>query len=305
MPEDLKQRLRERLPARIRDFDMPALLELLQRAGYGAGDIEFRSLRTNVHQGRLVDSIEFRDPPKPVIITVNVGLLSVQSLLPSFMLRALEQEHDERMERFLGYFDHLLLQQRFASLFPEREERLLPGWHQPDKTKTRLHMLRPTCPSTLHWLFSRVFPEMQVLVRRELRRQAVPTTHIRLGTTLLGDSAAMGGFARVPTGGMEVFLYCDEPFSSSGRPWAEEAPRRLETQVLSLLAGMTLLLTVVLVLRDVNDYARAEDDSFMGYAPIKGGPESAQRIVLFSGDTARYTPPQPHPLAPAVVGLNF
>lgn len=288
MRADLEQRIRER----IRDFDIPALLDLLAHAGYGDAEIEYRSHRTDMHQGHLVHDIQFiHAPGKRVIITVNVGLMSVQSLLPSFMLQALERVDHERMELFLGYFDHLLLQQRFAGLFPEREQALLPEWD--DTTVHRLRMLRPTCPSTLHWLFALVFPESEILVRREVRDQKVPSTGMRLGTATLGGSAAMGGYMRVPTGGVEVFICCDEPFSSSGRPWAQEAPRRLERMILPLLAGMTLLLTVVLVLRDVDDYARVEDDSFIGYAPIIGGPDSPQRIVLFSGDTARYTPPTP------------
>lgn len=289
----LEQRIRER----IRGFDVPALLELLAHEGYGDADIEYRSHRTTVHQGHLIHDIQFfHVPRKRIILTVNVGLLSVQSLLPSFLLKALERLDHERMERFLGYFDHVLLRQRFAGLYPEREQKLLPEW---DSTaEHRLRLLRPTCPSTLHWLFARIYPEAEVSVRRELRRQRVSTTGLRLGTTALGDSTAMGGFALVPTGGVEVSLFCDESWDGRGTPWAREAPRRLEQALLPLLSDTALLLTVVLVLRDQEDHARVEDDSYLSYAPIIGGPEHPQRIVLFSGDTTRYRPAPRQPPAP-------
>ena len=60
-------------------------------------------------------------------------------------------EHDA-LESFLGYFDHVLLRARVASLFPERDAALLPGWE--GNARHRLGLLRPTCPSTLHWLFA-------------------------------------------------------------------------------------------------------------------------------------------------------
>jgi hypothetical protein len=289
-PPPLEQRIRER----IRSFDLPALLELLARMGYGEADIEYRSHRTNVHQGHLVHDIQFLPPPrKRVVLTVNVGLLSVQSLLPSFLLQALERQDNERMERFLGYFDHLLLRARVAGLHPERDESLMPGWE--GTALHRLRLLRPTSPSTLHWLFSRLYPEAEISVRREVRRQQVSATQLRLGATALGDSASMGGFAYVPTGGVEVAIHCDEPWCGTGTPWAVEAPRRLHTRLLPVLSEQTLLLTVLLVLRDHESHARIEDDSFLAYDPLVFGEDDAQRIVLFSGDTARYKPVEPGP----------
>lgn len=294
-PLPLEQRIRER----IRSFDIPALLELLARMGYGEADIEYRSHRTNVHQGHLVHDIQFLPPPrKRVVLTVNVGLLSIQSLLPSFLLQALERQDTDRMERFLGYFDHLLLRARFSGLHPERDASLMPGWE--GTALHRLRLLRPTCPSTLHWLFSRIYPEAEISVRREVRRQQVSTTHMRLGTTTLGDSNSMGGFAYVPTGALEVAIHSNEPWCGTGTPWAVEAPRRLHTRVLPLLSEHSLLLTVLLVLRDHESHARIEKDSYLAYDPLVFGEDDSQHTVLFTGDTARYTSAGPEEPGPEV-----
>jgi hypothetical protein len=280
MAAALEQRIRER----IRGFDVPALLELLAASGYGDAEIEYRGHRTTVHQSHLVHDIQFiHEPDKRVIITVNLGLLSTHSPLPSFMMRTLDQLDHDRLERFIGYFDHLLLQECFAGLYPERSATLLPGW--PESAKDRLRLLRPTSASTLHWLFSKVFPETELSIRREVRQQHVPARGLRMGESTLGQGDAMGGFASIPTGGMEVKIFCNEPISSSGVPWAVEAHRRFEKDLLPLLSDTALMLTVILVLRDQEGFLRLERESHLGYDPLHGTPVQSQQVVLFSGDT--------------------
>ncbi|MCP3060889.1 hypothetical protein LXT21_19060 [Myxococcus sp. K38C18041901] len=281
----------ERIREHAGSFDMPALLELLTKEGYGPDDVELKSHRGTVHAPRLIQSIDFARNPRRAIITVNLGLLSVQSPLPSFFLKAMESLEHDAMESFLGYFDHLLLRARFAGLFPERDEALLPGWES--AAAHRLRLLRPGCPSTLHWLFSQAYPEAEVRVRRATRRQRIDTRGIRLGGAALGDGTSMGGFATVPTGGLEAWLYVNESFCGTGAAWAVEARRRLRSRVLPHLADTPVFLTVALVIRDQHGHARVEDSSYLGYEPIIGGPENDQQVVLFSGDTAaRASPPQ-------------
>jgi hypothetical protein len=281
----LEQRIRER----IRSFDVPALLEVLATSGYGDAEIEYRGHRTTVHQSHLVHDIEFiHQPRKRVIITVNMGLLSAHSPLPSSMMRTMDQLDHDRLERFIGFFDHLLLQECFAGLYPERSAALLPGW--PESAKDRLRLLRPTCASTLHWLFHKVFPEAELSVRREVRQQHVPSRGLRLGDSALGEGDAMGGFATIPTGGMEVKIYCNEPIASSGVPWAVEALRRFETDLLPLLSETVLMLTVILVLRDQEGFLRIERDSHLGFEPLEGPPVHIRQVLLFSGDTSRPRP---------------
>ncbi|AGC44491.1 hypothetical protein MYSTI_03177 [Myxococcus stipitatus DSM 14675] len=280
----VEERIRERAGA----FDMPALVDLLAKEGYGPDDVELRSHRGTVHAPQLIHSVEFIRHPRRAVITVNLGLLSVQSPLPSFFLKAMESLEHDAMESFLGYFDHLLLRARFAGLFPERDGSLLPGWDH--ATAHRLRLLRPSCPSTLHWLFSQAYPEAEVRVRRATRRQRIDTKGVRLGGAALGDGTAMGGFATVPTGGMEAWLYLDESICGTGSPWAIEARRRLRSRVLPHLIDTPVFLTVALVIRDQHGHARVEDTSHLGYEPIIGGPEQPQQVVLFNGDTAARRP---------------
>ena len=152
-----------------------------------------------MHQSHLVHDIQFiHQPRKRIIITVNVGLLSAQSPLPSFMMQTMDQLDHDRLERFIGFFDHQLLRECFAGLYPEREGALLPGW--PEAAKDRLRLMRPTCQSTLHWLFRKVFPETELSVRRDVRQQRVPAPAMRLGASALGEGGSMGGSLPSPPG---------------------------------------------------------------------------------------------------------
>lgn len=280
MDGPLEQRIRER----IRSFDIPALLTLLKTTRYAGAEIEYRGQRTAVHQSHLVHDIEFIDAPDPkVIITVNMGLLSAQSPLPSFLMQTMDQLDHDRLERFIGYFDHLLLRDCFAGLYPEREESLLPGWRR--ASRDRLRLLRPTCPSTLHWLFHKVYPETELSVRREVRQQRVAARELRMGASTLGEGDSMGGFAAIPTGGVEVRIHCDEPRASNGVLWAEEARRRFDAQLLPLLSETVLMLTVVLVLRDQESVLRLAADGHLGYYALQDSPAQTQQVVIFSGDT--------------------
>jgi hypothetical protein len=281
MEGPLEQRIRER----IRGFDIPALLDVLAASGYGDAEIEYRSYRTTVRQSHLVHDIQFiHQPRKRVIITVNMGLFSAQSPLPSFLMRTMDQLDHDRLERFIGFFDHLLLQECFSGLYPERNDALLPGW--PEAAPDRLRLLRPPCPSTLHWLFSKIFPDAELSVRREVRHQQVPAREMRLGASALGEGDSMGGFASIPTGAVEVKIHCSEHISSSGAPWAIEARRRFEEELLPLLSDSVLMLTVVLVLREQEGVLRLERRSHLGFDPLQEAAQEMQQVLIFSGETS-------------------
>ncbi|NMO18640.1 hypothetical protein HPC49_12450 [Pyxidicoccus fallax] len=285
---NLEQHIRER----IRHFDMPALLSLLAQEGYGEHEIEYRSHRSLVHQGHLVHDIQFLHVPhRHVVLTVNLGLLGAQSPLPAFLLQEMERldpMETARMERFLGYFDHELLRARFGGLYPEQNAALLPGWE--DAAQNRLSLLNLSSPSTLHWLFAQAFPEAGVVVRREVSVQPVATRGPHLSATSLGDSTALGGFASVLTGGLEVTLFFDEGQCGTGISWATAAPQRLSHRVLPLLVHAAVPLTVCMVLRDPCAPARLQRDSYLGYAPLMGAGNPHQAFILFRDKPSHQTP---------------
>lgn len=300
-PPGERERIQALVAERIQDFDVPALLDVLAKLGYAQDEIEFRSLRSQAHQAQLLHSIEFDKDYRGVIVTGNLGLLSVQTPLPSFFFQRMTQLDQDMMEEFLGFFDDVLLRERYKSLTPERDESLLPGWSAPQPLRDRLTLLRLSSPSSLHWLTTKVFPEAEVLVRRNPRRQRVEAPNLLLGHTVLGEGPPMGGYSLVPMTGLEVWILLDEAETGTAEPWAEEAPRRFYRDILPLLQEIPLPLTVYLVLREMHGYARIDPQSYIAFDPIlqeagpkpsqptppsKGSAEPPKVIILFQGLTS-------------------
>lgn len=296
--------LEVRLQDEASSFDLRALVDVLLRDGYTEDRIELRSHRSTVHQGTLVHAVKLeKEPERRAVISLNVGLLAIQSPLPSFFLALVDQLDQEPFAEFIAWFDDRLLKARLAGLFPERDEGLLPGWDR--AARDRLRLLRMTSPSTLHWLFRVVYPELEVTVRRGTTRRRVRSDGILLGTTVLGEGAAMGGYANVPTGGYEVTLFGSTDLSAAGVPWAIEAPRRLHRTILPLLGDVPFQLRVILTLRDQSGFAHLEAKpgvsaatllaaSYLGYDPLLDAGdeivaiagEQEQHVVLFNAQTA-------------------
>ena len=84
--------LRTAIRRRIADFDLFALLDLLEFMGYESEEIVFRGHATQVSPPALLHDIEFHTSPgERVVISINFGLLAADSPLPSYFLHVLEQ----------------------------------------------------------------------------------------------------------------------------------------------------------------------------------------------------------------------
>lgn len=283
--------LRERIVAEARRFSVPALLDLLHAMGYRDEEIEYRSHQSQRPQPALVHAVEFMEPVAPppgrlrtVIITVNIGLLTAQTPLPSYVMKILDQQDASGMAEFLAFFDHHLLRDRFQALYPERNRGLFVDW---EETKAKLlRMLGLESPSTMYWLFRRVYPELGLVVRRGQQQMPLNALGALLGEAVLGERYTLGGIAQVPVGGMEITLCAEEQLSPAGLPWAQEASRRLREQILPLLRGVDLQLTVFLLFVEHTEWARLVHEQYLGFEPIRDDAQRArpQLVLLWRGD---------------------
>lgn len=273
-------------------LDVVALREALLGLGYSDTEIEYRSHKSTVHRSRVVESVTFLPPPRRrAVVTLNLGLLAAQSALPSYFQQILDQQEDESLTAFLNFFSHRLLRGAVLASFPERDTSLFA-----DYWVTRCHLLNLSGKrslSTVHWLFCRVFPELEVAVRRTVLRRPVRARSMLLGAWGLGDGAVCGGVSYVPTSATAVSLYCDDPVTGDHRPWPLVASERLRQEVFELLHAHGVFLEVSLVLRDQETFLMLAPDQYLGYQPIRPdstrAPETrqaatARTVVLFSGE---------------------
>lgn len=201
--------LEQRIKARIREFELSALLDLLASIGYDPADIELRGHFGASPQPGIVHDIEFSGPPlrgvRPVpldpvrhpvathvAITVNLGLLSCRSPLPSYLLRMCQAlETSDPLLELMRALDRSLLHTRLTSDLPDR---MLAGWGDVCRDFLRIHGL--DSPLGLWWLFGHVFPELEVHVHRIIDDYRVPFDPARLGTSSLGR-CAFGNTSRI------------------------------------------------------------------------------------------------------------
>lgn len=291
-PQSPNQALANAIVRRAHEFTLPALLDALAALGLRAEELEFRSHRSQAHQAFLIHSVELRDNPSRAIVRLNIGLLAGQSPLPSYFFALLDDgEHDtDALLYFLALFDHPLLKARARAEYPERDRQCVADWEHDQGLVLRLMALQS--PSSLHWLFQRVYPELGVAVGRLVQQRTLATEQVIMGSSALGESRALGGKVSLATGGVAVTLYCDAPTSPAGRPWAQEAARRFDTHILPLLREQNFFLDIWLVILDGSPTAHLvadprAPDGFLGYEPLGGSasPTAAQRVLLYSDYT--------------------
>lgn len=275
-----------RIQARIRAFDPAALLDLLSHLGYGPGDLAFRAYESSAPQPSLFHAIEFRDHAPRVTVTVNVGLASCRSPLPSYFAGLLaDMDVGEPLRELLDVLDHALIRGR---LLGERPERMFDKeWA--DARRDMLGLSGLASPSGIDWLFRHAFPELDVVVRRSAAAHAMPADGVRIGFARLGG-CAFGNRSLVPVRHVHVTLRCRESLSPAGVAWLHEAEERLRAIVFPILASTRVHLTVALLLLDASMYAELDAESPVGYAPLRGGEDTPRYIEIFRGQVPAEAP---------------
>jgi len=269
---------------RIHDFDIISLLYLLETMNYSPEEIRFRSHNSICSQSGLIYDIAFRqEPVREAVITMNMGLLGVQSPLPSYFRKKMEIDEVGRgaLADFIGYFDHHLIRDYICNIYPEINSYFFPHWEQ---TKRRyLQILNPKSISTLHWLFQIVFPEIRVQVENAVLSDNVRTKPVLLGKSVLGTDAVFGNKTNVPIDGRRVTLFTEEELTDTQLPWPKEIRNRLTRLIFPVLQPTGIDMEIVLVLKSQKRWVRLHAETYLGYDRIQSGKETYRRIRIFRG----------------------
>lgn len=278
------QNLEIKIKKRIHEFDPISLVRILEYMGYSQEDIRFKSNFSSASQKALIEDIEYyKSPEKQVIIIFNFGLLSAQSLLPSYFFKQVDSNNidPQAFIDFIGFFDHHLIRNYLLNLYPEINKSLISDWEQ---TKSRyLRMLDFKSCSTLHFLFQLVFPELEVNAEKRILKRLLETTFPRLGSSRLGDDAVFGKEITIPVPGVCVTLTAEDELTYTGQPWAKETGLRLDSLVFPLLRQVGIDIEIILVIRSQKSWAKLHEGSYLGYDKIRGGDLQYRRIKIFRG----------------------
>ncbi len=285
--------LRRAIEARAKDFEIPALLDLLASLGYGPGQIEFRGKPARRPQPSLVEAVEFpsRSGEVRAVITVNLGLLSCRSPLPSYFQRFLrDASYGEGLTELLRLLDNSLLHTRLSA---SRPECVLSEWREVQHDFVRSYGL--DSPLGLQWLCRQVFPELGVLVRRVTDERSVPFIGARLDNESKLGSCSLGRQTKIGVHELELVLICEDANYNRETPWIVEGDRRLREALFPLLDEVCFSLTVVFVQLDRAARARVSSSSYVGYDPMlpSSKPRPSARpahVWLYRGELPREEP---------------
>ena len=276
--------IEQQVVKRIHDFDIGSLLRFLAYIGYPSETIRFRSNDSLASQPGLIHDILFKeDPVREVLITLNLGLLSAQSPLPSYFRNRMEQEGDNGyyFSKLCGYLDHHLISDYLRNIYPEFNALYFPDWET--AKRQYLNLLNLKSSSGLHWLFQRVFPEINVRVERVVIGSEIQTEQIRLGSTMLSSDAVFGKKTSLITSGRRLTLSTDNEMTDTQTPWPQEIKNRLNSLIFPILRPIGVDLEIVLILTSQKRWVRLHGETYLGYDRIQSDKDAYRLIRIFRG----------------------
>lgn len=276
--------LEAKISKKIHEFDLISLLKLLIYHGFLLEEIHFKSHMSTCSQSGLIQGIEFLyRPDRQVVITINMGLLSAQSPLPSYFQKNVDAKDIDSITftDFIGYFDHFLIWNYIFNIYPEKNTKYFSDW-EITKRQYLLMMDLKSC-STLFWIFQLVFPELKIQVKKMVMQRGLKASALIIGKTILGSDAVFGKKTEATVYGMHITLFSDEEFTDTETPWPKEIKSRLDDQVFPILRSAEVGVEIILVIQSQKRWMKLESESYLGYDKMKGGKAQARRIRIFRG----------------------
>ncbi len=274
--------IRKRIIDNIKSFDLLALLRLLHHLNYTK--IWYQSNDSLASEARVIEGIEFND--QFVMITLNIGLLSPQSSLPSYIIRLRDEfiDKDPEFKHFIGYFDHTLLSNLLKNRYPTLNPEYFSDWQDYQQTFLSLSNLKAS--RTVHYIFSVIFPECKVSCDNIKRYKQILACKTRLGAICLGEPYHLGDLSYKTYHGIIVFLHeTDVEISTKNIEF------RLYTFALPIFSALSFYLEVQVMglmkplqLGISNDVQLTNNQTPLGYHQLL---KSAQKgkVTLFSNQT--------------------
>lgn len=285
---DRRAILEARVEAEAQRFDLRPLLGVLGELGYCRDDVLFEGAMSG-RSASVVEAVRFvKRPVRGVIVTVHLGLLGDNGLLPSYFFHVAEKSLDAvRFFDFIRFFDHHLIYNLFAALHPEVEDGSLGDFDT--LLQALLRIVAPGSPSTLHHIVQLIYPEYRVRVRRYPFGRLDANRACCTGDIM--DGSAVLGRAHVQSiNGYLVELFAQEERDASGPGHAALVRSRIEKQLLPLLKPFALGLLIRLIVQWHSTFARVDHSEngghdYFGYGRLRDNHEAIHGTVLFRGMT--------------------
>ena len=283
----MSESFEEKISRMARRFDLRPLVELLRANGYRSEELLFESTNERTSAG-AVDAVTFLTRPRTVKITVNVGLLGDNSLLPSYFFAVVDKSpNPEKFYDFIRFFDHKLIDNYYRAAYPETDTNAYRDWDGVQQSFTR--MLGMASTSTLSWLVKAFFPELRVQAERRAFSSTTASHACKTGVSRLDGTGILGRVYESDSSGFVVDLFADEETDARGRAWPHVVRSRLEERVLPILAvhriPLVVRLRVLFHASWVHVDAPVGKTGYLGFERIRGDAEEGHTLVVYRGIT--------------------
>ncbi len=275
IPEEIRERLRKEAWR----FDIYGLVELLLYLGFSLRDIELTGHQGLESQPGLIRQLEFK-PTGRVEITLYFGIAGANGVIPTYLMKMADTGviNERHFHELIAFFDRYLLKTWLQGMLPEMHLQRL------GQTRWLRSLNNFGSLSNIIWLFTQVFPDLQVRVSRKAMNLGRLTRPAKIGVSKIGIEMILGNEFRVLTYGYQVVLIADHEDYKSNRPWHIEIQQRFTEQIRPVLANMDIYVEIWLTIRSTKSWFRInKDGNYLGYERLKGGDDPNKRIHIFSG----------------------
>jgi len=271
-----ERRLHDMLAENAQRFDIPSLLYVLDSIGYGLEDIRFRGNADPSPPRGVVEAVEFDVSRRQANVTLNMGLNGHRGWLPAYFEEVAESiPEPERLYQFIEFFEDGLLRDYARSITPEVHT------NYQNLIDAQFSMLGLASTSTLVWLFTLIFPELNVGVRRTRISVRTDAHALTLGGPRgLDGSGVLGTSYDAAATGFSVELLAEDEFASAGCTWWHVAKERMRDDIAPILAFSDVMLEVVLVVADHASWVHLGAGGQLGYDRVAGA-TSEHRVVIY------------------------
>lgn len=236
--------LATRINQQIGEFDLISLLRVLKHKGYQEKHIRFDSYTSQTSQERIIRSVSIDD--QQVLIVVDLGLLGIQTPLPSTMIREMNIEIGQGTpnDKLLDMLDHHLILNYISYIYPEINTELFTEWKYTQRQLLLMQNIHST--ATLYWLFQLIFPEFAIQSSQKEIEQAINALPVTLNQSTLGDHSRFGGVMVNETSCLHFELTLEKEHYRHHVLWVDEVEKRLQTFIYPLLDKREIYLVVSL-----------------------------------------------------------
>lgn len=279
LTDELKQRLRKE----IGNFDVFALLELLEFVGLDLDRVTYQGYRGNESQPRILKDIEFMEDGR-VVVTFYYGLQGANSPLPSYFFQMVDEGdvNELHFNEFIGFLDQALIRTWLRTMRPEPFN--LSYMFRESRRSWLSAMGKFASPQRMKWLLDLVFPELEVRLEKTQFRDGLEARPAVIGHSKIGIEMILGNQFPIMDYRYEITLITDDEYYRRDRQWHSEINDRLDTWIYPLLTPLSLYLEIELVILESRSWLTlSEASNFLGFERLKTGDIDKKVVLIHRG----------------------